>query len=108
MRYDRRRQANAAIGAGPRQGGTAEAKFSRATRREIYIAPRMEAGTIVLLPSAVIDQLNESETLIRTVAIGFFKIYPGATKSRRIPEPCLQTGNPINFPNHGGLLWQEE
>jgi hypothetical protein len=86
MRYDRRRQANAAIGAGPRQGGTAEAKFSRATRREIYIAPRMEAGTIVLLPSSVIDQLNESETLIRTVAIGFFQDLPWSYKISTNPR----------------------
>jgi hypothetical protein len=51
----------------------------------------MDAGTVVLLPSTVIKQLNESETLIRTGAIGFFKIY---TEQRNLDE----SPNPVYKP----------
>jgi hypothetical protein len=50
----------------------------------------MDAGTVVQLPSTVISQLNESETLFRTGATGFFKIYPKLRDLDGSPNPVYK------------------
>jgi hypothetical protein len=57
----------------------------------------MGAGTIVPLPSTVINQLNESETLIRTGAIGFFKIYPELRNLDESPNPVYKPEIRLTF-----------
>jgi hypothetical protein len=57
----------------------------------------MDAGPVALLPSIVINQLNESETLIRTGAIGLFKIYPELQNLDESPNPVYKPEIRLTF-----------